>query len=82
MLATARNRDRSARGVHRWAVYRGLAGALMVVCLACYGEAPTLPDAALGRVVIQLGGLSNPFGMNVGVSTDLWAEVVDTMGAK
>jgi hypothetical protein len=81
MMAFLGGRNHTTRRIRRPAGRRVLPWGLLLGCLACDGTETIRPDAPVGRVVIQLGG-TNPFGMNVGVSIDLTAEVFDSMGAK
>ncbi len=81
MMAFFRSRNHNPPRIRQLAARRVLLWGLMLGSLACDGTETIHPDAPVGRVVIQLGG-SNPFGMNVGVSIDLTAEVLDSTGHK
>ena len=81
MMAFFGGRSRPPRSIRRLAGRRVLPWGLLLGCFACDGTETIHPDAPVGRVVIQLGG-SNPFSMNVGVSIDVTAEVLDSIGAK
>ena len=53
---------------------------LLLGPLACGGSVPAEPVVQQGRVSIQLGGVSNPFGISIGGNLTLHAVALDFRG--